>query len=1052
MKILKLTFENINSYEGKVEIDFTDPDFHKGNNQFVICGPMGSGKSTILDAITLALFGSTARLGRLTTSSADTSKELINKHSGYCRSEVVYSCSKGVFESVFELHKARDKADGNIQKPQCAIFEIIDGEKTKTLLDSTTTDSLQRKTEEIIGLSYEQFIRCILIPQGEFDKFLTSDDREKAAILAKLSHTEHFKKAAEILNNKASQINQEYSTLKAKRDAIPIMAEEERKADEEETKVLGKAISEQDDKLKELDIKINWKKQVQDAESECTKAKNELDKVNSGQQEYENKTAELKNAKKAEDCEIEYLNFNKCAEDQKKVQSDIKTAENELNNQNVAKAEAEKISGQKSGELEQKKAEKKKQKELWNKVRDLDKEIFAAKQSRDDKEKASNKAKSNFEDKQKQYNENEKSVKDCEGKITELKDYLDKNSADANLEVTLATFAEKKRSWKTADTKYKQSCEQEKECQEIIRQLNEEKAAFVKERDEISNNLHDLVNSKYLLVAGILRRDLKPGDCCPVCGKSISSMDNNGQYEEHSHLKADMDEEQEQVATDISNMHDSLENLENLIKDKEKELSDAENNLKNKRESAEQAKKDIAAICVELNSLLQDWNIQVSENISEKELTYLNSLLSNKNNTYKETKSKHDLMMQKIETLTSEMKGIDLNELKGTCDEAVTAFSEADGKYINLSNERKQLFGEQNVDTVEKAFDETLNEMEKGKEKAQKDLEAKIREITATQTKIDGNRRRVDELKKQQIDLEKELHDKMEKNQFSSLEEFLACQRDKSVINELEEFIKEYDTKKTAADTSYRNAKEKHENLLKQSLTDETSELLNARKEELEGSKKENSEKIGGLKKKLELDDENKKAWNAADAQLQKIGEEAIIYKKINEMLGKKDGSDFEVFVQGIAMRSLLEKANVYLSSIIPKYRLVQKKENSIGFLVLETMGDLTEIKRELSNFSGGEKFIISLSLALAMAEFAGQNGDVECIFLDEGFGTLSGDPLIDAINALKKLSSTGKMLGIITHIEAVIQSFNQIEAVKVGEKSILKGPGVTYTDNAKRK
>jgi len=84
--------------------------------------------------------------------------------------------------------------------------------------------------------------------------------------------------------------------------------------------------------------------------------------------------------------------------------------------------------------------------------------------------------------------------------------------------------------------------------------------------------------------------------------------------------------------------------------------------------------------------------------------------------------------------------------------------------------------------------------------------------------------------------------------------------------------------------------------------------------------------------------------------------------------------------------------------------------------------------------------------LALAMAEFAGQNGDVECIFLDEGFGTLSGDPLIDAINALKKLSNTGKMLGIITHIEAVIQSFNQIEAVKVGEKSMLKGLGVTYT------
>lgn len=168
-------------------------------------------------------------------------------------------------------------------------------------------------------------------------------------------------------------------------------------------------------------------------------------------------------------------------------------------------------------------------------------------------------------------------------------------------------------------------------------------------------------------------------------------------------------------------------------------------------------------------------------------------------------------------------------------------------------------------------------------------------------------------------------------------------------------------------------------------------------------------------------------------------------------MLGKKDGSDFEVFVQGIAMRSLLEKANVYLMSIIPQYRLEQKSEYSIDFIVVETMGDLTEVKREVRNFSGGEKFIISLSLALAMAEFAGQNGDVECIFLDEGFGTLSGNPLSDAINALKRLSSTGKMLGIITHIDAVINEFNKIEAKKTGEKSTLSGPGVVYMDRRKK-
>ncbi|MCR5322951.1 MAG: AAA family ATPase [Lachnospiraceae bacterium] len=1051
MKILKLIFENINSYEGKVEIDFTDPGILKGNNQFVICGPMGSGKSTILDAITLALFGSTARLGRLTTSSGDVSKELINKHSGYCKSEVIYSCSKGKYESVFELHKAYDRADGNIRTPQCAIYKIIGDEKSKTLLDSTTTDKLQKKTEEIIGLNYEQFIRCILIPQGEFDRFLTSDEREKAGILAKLSHTEHYRKAAEILNNKALQINREYNELKNRRDAIHVMNDEERKAAEEEQETLKKDISEQEEKLNELDVKINWKKQLEDSENECLEAKNELDKVNSGQAVYEEKTAELKNAKKAEDCEIEFLNLDKCVKEQERVKEDIKNAEAKLKGQNEAKAEAEVISGQKTSELEQKKNEKEKQKELWNKVRELDKEIYAAKGSRDEKKKASDKANSNLEEKRKQYNNNGKLVNDYERQVTDLKEYLDKNSADANLEVTLAAFAEKKKLWKTADTKYIKSCEQEKEYQDKLNRLNVENAALVKERDEISNNLRKLVNSKYLLVAGILRRDLKPGDCCPVCGKSFSPADNNGQFEEHTHLNTDLDGEQEQVATDISNMHDSLEKLEDRIREKEKEISAAENNLNNSKTTAAQAKSEIAAACSEFNSLLKDWNIQVPENVSEKELDDLNRLLSDKNKAYSDNKKDHDLMEKKSDDLKAEMRGINLEELQNNYDEAVSAFNEADDKYRKLSDERKVLFGDQDVDKAEKAFDDSLNEMEKGKEKAKKDLEDIIREITATQASIDGYQKRADELNTQQKELEKELRDKMEKNQFSTKEVFLACRRSKAVISELERDIKDYDTKKTEAETSYNNAKEKHEKIRNQSLTDETMDALNAQKGGLENSKKENSEKIGGLKNRLEQDDNNKKAWNDADAQLQKIGEEEIIYKRINEMLGKKDGSDFEVFVQGIAMRSLLEKANSYLSSIIPKYRLVQKEENSIEFFVYETMGDLTEIKRELSNFSGGEKFIISLSLALAMAEFAGQNGDVECIFLDEGFGTLSGDPLIDAINALKKLSSTGKMLGIITHIEAVIQSFNQIEAVKIGEKSILKGHGVTYTDSVKK-
>ena len=151
MKILSVEFENINSFKKPVKIDFTDPGLHKGKKPFVISGPMGAGKTTILDAITLALYADTPRLDEGLTAE-DKYRELINKHSGYCRSEVVYSCEKGIFASTFSIHKANYKFDGKIQKPSCSVVKIINGAESKNLLDSSTSVSeLQAKTLENIG-------------------------------------------------------------------------------------------------------------------------------------------------------------------------------------------------------------------------------------------------------------------------------------------------------------------------------------------------------------------------------------------------------------------------------------------------------------------------------------------------------------------------------------------------------------------------------------------------------------------------------------------------------------------------------------------------------------------------------------------------------------------------------------------------------------------------------------------------------------------------------------------------------------------------------------
>ena len=146
-----------------------------------------------------------------------------------------------------------------------------------------------------------------------------------------------------------------------------------------------------------------------------------------------------------------------------------------------------------------------------------------------------------------------------------------------------------------------------------------------------------------------------------------------------------------------------------------------------------------------------------------------------------------------------------------------------------------------------------------------------------------------------------------------------------------------------------------------------------------------------------------------------------------------------------MALKNLLVIANRYVFEISGKYTLVQKP-GEVDFVVHDENYPDERDNRSVTNMSGGERFIISLSLALGIAELASRNVRVDSLFLDEGFGTLSGEPLTQAISALKSLQNKGKMLGIITHIDAVIQEFDQkIQAVKKnGGVSELTGSGIT--------
>jgi exonuclease SbcC len=179
MRILHVRFENINSLAGKWEVDFTNKEFVE-NGLFSIVGPTGSGKSSILDAITLGLYGQTPRQKNVRSNN-----EIMTYGTANCSAIVTFEVNGVIYRSYFEQKRARGKIDGQLQGQKLSLYKIKEDETEESLTDKNTETT--KKIEELIGLDYEQFTKAVMLPQGAFSRFLTSDNDDRAKILEQLS-------------------------------------------------------------------------------------------------------------------------------------------------------------------------------------------------------------------------------------------------------------------------------------------------------------------------------------------------------------------------------------------------------------------------------------------------------------------------------------------------------------------------------------------------------------------------------------------------------------------------------------------------------------------------------------------------------------------------------------------------------------------------------------------------------------------------------------------------------------------------------------------------
>ena len=367
--------------------------------------------------------------------------------------------------------------------------------------------------------------------------------------------------------------------------------------------------------------------------------------------------------------------------------------------------------------------------------------------------------------------------------------------------------------------------------------------------------------------------------------------------------------------------------------------------------------------------------------------------------------------------------------------------------------QRDKLFGTKLVEIERKAYERLLSQLAEAKDQAYENL-SKARSVqAAAEQRLKTAEQRSAEAEKNLLSAKTEWTDALKKEKFESEEDWRRARLDSEAINALHKEITDYKAQSRSAADRFSEADKKLAEKESQKLTDKSLEVLEAEKREASAEKEKLLEQKGELQKELKTDEEARIKRAGIEDELKKLKHQVAVWDRLNTLVGSSSGDKYRRYVQSLVLLTLLKNANVELTKLHSRYRLA-KGGGDMEIKVIDS--DLADQERPTDNLSGGETFIVSLALALGLAQMASNNVRIDSLFLDEGFGTLDDDSLEKALNALSSLNAQGKTVGLISHVDQIKERIPSKIVVKRSAQpgvSRLEGAGVnTAGVNANRK
>ncbi|WP_347254674.1 AAA family ATPase [Leminorella grimontii] len=220
----------------------------------------------------------------------------------------------------------------------------------------------------------------------------------------------------------------------------------------------------------------------------------------------------------------------------------------------------------------------------------------------------------------------------------------------------------------------------------------------------------------------------------------------------------------------------------------------------------------------------------------------------------------------------------------------------------------------------------------------------------------------------------------------------------------------------------------------------ETRQTIAERLAQLSQEIRANSVLQGEVRQKLTEDGIARERQGELQALIARHQKNLDDWSTLNALIGASDGAKFRRFAQGLTLDHLVYLANLQLERLHGRYQLQRKSDGALEMQVIDTWQ--ADSVRDTRTLSGGESFLVSLSLALALSDLVSHKTRIDSLFLDEGFGTLDSETLDIALDALDNLNASGKTIGVISHIDAMKERI----PVQINVKKV-NGLGVSRLD-----